>query len=65
MQGKSLPSAARGELLRVDFPKGTGEVIAMWDRARVASPRTASKVDLENMLMGLQRVVVPAEVVSV
>lgn len=49
----------------MDFPKGTGEVIAMWDRARVASPRTASKVDLENMLMGLQRVVVPAEVVSV
>lgn len=51
LQGKSEPSGARGELLRVDFPKGTGWVIIMCAEPRVASPRTARAVDEENIML--------------
>lgn len=50
LQGKSLPSATRGELLRVDLPYGTGVFIIMCPLERTAIPRIA-KVDDEYFML--------------
>lgn len=44
LQGKSLPSGRRGELLRVDLPYGIGVFMIICPLERAASPRTAQVV---------------------
>lgn len=53
LQGKSLPSAARGELLSESLLYGTGLLIIMWALAMDA-PRTAAMIDLVNIMMNIQ-----------
>jgi hypothetical protein len=65
LHGKSLPSPARGELLRVDFPNGTGVFIIMWAPAEDAKPRTAAMVEAVKSILKVVENIVPDEEVSV
>jgi hypothetical protein len=51
LQGKSVPSARSGELLRVDLPYGTGVFIIMCPLVSEASPRMTT-VDVEYIMLG-------------
>lgn len=52
----------RGELLRLESPNGTGEDILMWAITSAESPKTATVVEVNMVIMLVGRIV-PDEVI--